>query len=229
VNNDDEALGRRSPPRKEDVLFGPGDDWQTNTCITRWGATEYYRSGFRTAAFRLADHVCANGFEQDTLIYPIAYLYRHHTEMVLKNMIASAVDLLEYELSAADQKTLFGSHRLSDLWRIIRPLLDRVCALLENAPFPADDIDGIASYIEQIDAHDPDGQRFRYPKIRKKKPGAPKVTYVSDPSLTPELKLVNIRQFADCMEKLADYLEDIDGIFGHLREERAQMEHENHG
>ncbi len=199
------------------MLFGPGEDWQANACIARWHqAPGYYASGFRLAGFRLADHVCANGSEQDTLIYPIVYLYRHHVELVLKDIIRTAAWLLDRELSNEAEKALNG-HGLSTLWNIAKPMLQPVCESADNPPFPVADIEGINSYIAQLDKHDPDGQRFRYATIRKAKPG-------SNHSLAPELKHVNIRQFAEAMEKLADHLEAVAGWFGDLSETKAEME-----
>ena len=56
------------------------------------------------------------------------------------------------------------------------------------------------SYILQLHKHDPDGTRFRYSTTKSKG----RKTQL--PSL-PDLKHINIRDFAIAMEKLADYLD----------------------
>lgn len=212
------VIGSAPPPRKEDALFGPGEDWQSNACIAQWDADWAYSNGFRRAAERLAEHVCETGGGQDVLIYPIVYLYRHHVELVLKAIIKSASGLLDRELTEQDLKTL-GRHALRELWQTARPLLDPVCDRADNPPFPVTDLDGVDSYICQIHAHDPDGQRFRYGTMKARGANQPSLR----PSLGPDLKLINVRMLASAMEKLADYLEGIEGWFAELEDAKAEM------
>ena len=213
------VVGLAPPPRKEDVLFGPAEDCQSNACIAQWDADWAYSRGFRRAAERLASHVCDIGNDQDVLIYPIVYLYRHHVELVLKAVIKSASELLDRELTEQDLKNL-GRHGLWELWQTARPLLDPVCDHADNPPFPAADLDGVDSYVRQIHEHDPDGQRFRYATTKAKGVSRSGLR----PSLGPQLKLVNIRVFAAAMEKLADYLEGVEGWFVVLEDAKAEMQ-----
>jgi hypothetical protein len=194
------VIGSLSPPRTSDVLFGPGEDYEANACISHWIEVDYvYTAGFRRAGLRLAEHACQTGSDQDFLIYPIVYLYRHHVELVLKAIAGTAVALLARELTEADHRSLAG-HDLSRLWDTTRPLLNPVCALVPNPPFPEHDLQGIDSYIRQLHEHDPDGQRFRYATTKPKRSGRTRVT-PGMPSLGPDLKLVNIRVFAAAMER----------------------------
>jgi hypothetical protein len=214
------VIGSLPPPRAADVLFAPGQDSETNACIAHWIEVDFvYTSGFRRAGLRLAEHVCETGSDQDFLIYPIVYLYRHHVELILKTIVAVAASLLDRELTDGDRKAL-GGHDLARLWAAARPLLNPVCALVPNPPFPDDDLRGIDSYIRQLHEHDPNGESFRY-ATRKLKPGDRRGTAVGTPWLSPDLKLVNIRAFAAAMEKLADYLEGIEGWFGDLVDAKA--------
>jgi hypothetical protein len=98
------VVGSCPPPRKGDVVFGPGTDSSRNACIAPWDADSAYTTGFRRAAFRLAIDVCDTETHQDTLIYPIVYLYRHHVELVLKAIITSASKLLDRDLTELDRK-----------------------------------------------------------------------------------------------------------------------------
>lgn len=223
------VVGLVPPPRKDDVLFGGGDDSETNACITHWHYVEWaYSSGFRRAAHHLAEQVCGSRSEQDVLVYPIVYLYRHHVELVLKSIIETASALLGRELPARDLKKL-DRHDLAGLWEVARPLLDPVCELARNPPFPPDDLEGIDSYIRQIHEHDPDGQRFRYATIKLKGVSTRTRPRLRSPSLKPELKLVNIRLFAVAMEKLTDYIENIESWFGHLHQQQAEMQQDGYG
>ncbi len=200
------------------MLFGPGEDWQSNACIAQWDADWAYSNGYRRAAERLAAYVCEAGDGQDVLIYPVVYLYRHHVELVLKAIIKSASGLLNRELTEQDLKTL-GRHALRGLWQTARPLLNPVCDRADNPPFPVADLEGVDSYIRQIHEHDPDGLRFRYGTLKAK--GASQSGFRS--SLNPRLKLVNVRVFAAAMEKLADYLEGIEGWFVVLEDAKAEI------
>jgi hypothetical protein len=182
-----------------------------------WGDDEWaYRRGFRRAGDYLAEHVCNTGSDQDVLVYPIVYLYRHHVELVLKAIVKTASALLERELTERDLEKL-GSHGLTQLWETTRPLLAPVCEMAGNPPFPAEDIEGIDSYIRQIHEHDPDGQRFRYATLKAR--GGPAIP---TPSLREELTILNVRNFAVAMDKLAEYLEDIEGWFAELRYQRMR-------
>ena len=212
------VIGSVPPPRAGDVLFGPGEDQQSNACIAQWDADWAYSNGFRRAAERLAEHVCETGGGQDVLIYPIVYLYRHHVELVLKAIIKSASGLLDLELTEQVLKVL-GRHDLRELWQAAKPLLDPVCDRADNTPFPIADLDGVDSYISQIHSHDPDGQRFRYGTMKAKGVNQSGLR----PSLGPDLKLVNVRVLASAMEKLADYLEGIEGWFADLEGAKAEV------
>jgi hypothetical protein len=143
--------------------------------------------------------VCTTYQEQDTLVYPIVYLYRHHIELVLKNTIYTASKLLNQEIGKLD------GHKLLKLWGTLRPILDAVSDTSQE--FPAEHLEGIDSYIRQLEEHDPDGTRFRYAKTTKKQP-----------SLKQNLNLINIRIFAEMLETLADYLGGIDDWFAQLLE-----------
>lgn len=193
-------FGKSPPPVASDKLFeGDSTDWDLNACISHWGETGYaYKAGFRKAAFDIVVKVCAEPVDQDLVIYPIVYLYRHHIELVLKDTIRLALEFLGQSLTDGQQRKL-GRHDLSALWNILWPMLAPVCKMAGVDPLPEKDIKGIDAYFRQINAHDHDGQSFRYARTREHKR-----------TLGPELRLINIRSFAINMEKLADYLEGIE-------------------
>jgi hypothetical protein len=219
------VVGSSPPPRKHHVLFQGGEYWEAEfcACIKHWhGVESAYSNGFRRAARHLAEQACDSGKDQDYLVYPIVYLYRHHVELLLKVIIEVAVALLGRELLERELKAI-GRHDLVDLWNTARPLLNPVCDLARNPPFPPDDIEGIDSYIQQIHEHDPDGQRFRYATSKIKNAGPRRLPLARAPSLSPELKVINIRVFAVAMEQLADYLDGVESWFGHLLDRQDEM------
>lgn len=224
MSDDEESVGGSLPaPSKGDILFGPGAESQTNACIAQWDADWAYSDGFRRAALYLAEKVCESGSDQDKLIYPIVYLYRHNTELVLKAIMKSASRLLDRTISEPESKTL-GRHDLWELWQMVKPFLDPVCERAGDTPFTAADMEGVESYIKQIHEHDPDGQRFRYATTAARKGGRP---VASKPSLSPDLRLVNVRILAVAMEKLADYLDGIEAWFGDLEDAKREWQHQH--
>jgi hypothetical protein len=215
-DDDQSVVGTLSPPRKSDVLFGSGADWQANACVSGIDDSMAYQDGYRRAALHLAEHVCDAARGQDFLVYPIVYLYRHHIELTLKSIINAASFVVNYTLTEKDFDTL-GRHDLSKLWVLARPLLNPSCSLGGSPDLPLDDLEGIDSYIFQLHRHDPDGQRFRYSTTR------PRGRKAKLPSL-PDLKHINIREFAIAMERLADYLDGLDMWIGDLVDAKIQYQ-----
>jgi hypothetical protein len=209
ADDEESAVGTSLPPRKSDVLFGSGTDWQANACVASGFDDIIYQDGYRQAALHLVEHLCYKGSGQDFLVYPIIYLYRHHIELTLKSIIRTAYSLLDEAVTGKSSDPL-TQHDLSKLWALARPLLNAVSKIADNSAFPLDDLEGIDSYIRQMHEHDPDGQRFRYPTTRK-----------GTPSLRSDLTSINIRDLSNALEKLADYLEGTDNWLGDLIEAKA--------
>ncbi len=216
-------FGRLPPPRQDDVVFESAEAG-TNACISYWhDVNRPYKNGFRMAASRLALQVCETHADQDSLVYPILYLYRHHLELVLKDIFRTLTRLLEGQITVSDEKML-GRHDLVPLWEMIVPLLDPLCDSAGERPIPTQDIEGISSYLQQLKEHDPDGQRFRYATVVVRPPKNSKLPLKHKRSIKKELRLVNIRVFASHMEQLADYLDGLGGWSAHLLQAKIDME-----
>jgi len=200
------------PPRVGDILFGPNkDDWSLNACIQHWGEVDYaYKAGFRRAAFQLVEKMCEQPINQDLIVYPVVYLYRHHIELVLKDVFRLAANLLDVSISGSQIKHL-GRHDLAQLWIMIRPMLDPVCKMAGEDPLPTADLEGIDAYMRQLNEHDPRGESFRYARSRDE-----------TRSLNADLVHINIRSFAIQMEKLADYLQGLEHWLGMLVDGRNE-------
>ncbi len=78
-------------------------------------------------------------------------------------------------------------------------------------PPPKEELDGVESYIKQITAVDPDSFSFRYSMSKDGKRSAPEITHL------------NLLVFANCMERLCDYLDGIDGFFMYYKDARDEM------
>jgi len=205
-------FGHTPAPRAQDVLFCGGRDWQLNACINWYGSGDAYKSGFRSAANQLALEACKIRSEQDIIIYPIAYLYRHHIELVLKDIFLMAASLLRLETTNS-QKNALMRHNLLKIWNYVIPLLAPICELAGEEPLPQEDIEGISSYIRQINDYDSGGNSFRYARELN---GAR--------SLPENLALINIQDFAIGMEKLSDYLGGLESWIDGLVDETNKYE-----
>jgi hypothetical protein len=217
-DSEEPTVGKSTPPRKADVLFGSGTDWEANACVNGVSGPMAYQDGYRRAALHLMEYVCDSGQGQDVLVYPIVYLYRHHVELTLKSIINVDCFLVDYVLTEKEQDTL-GRHDLAKLWGLARPLLNPVCKVGGSPALPPEDLEGIDSYILQLHKHDPDGQRFRYAMTKMNGRTAERF-----PSLRPELRHINIRDFGTALEKLADYFEWLDMWFGDLVDAKIQFQ-----
>lgn len=223
MESSESIFGKSPPPRPEDVLFRSAESG-TNACISYWHNVNYpYKKGFRVAARRLAMQVCETHSDQDSLVYPILYLYRHHLELVLKDVFRTIARLLDHPISDDDEWNL-GRHDLAPIWEMIAPMLEPVCRLGGADGIPPEDIEGVRSYLSQLKEHDPDGQRFRYATIKVRPPKKSGLPVKHERSIKEELRLVNIRVFATHMEQLADYLDGLESWAANLLQTKVDME-----
>jgi len=172
----------------EDRLFtSAGDVWQASACLNFGDAEVGYVDGFKMASDRLVGHVISTGNDQDFLVYPIVFGYRHYLELRLKGLLRDA-SLLLGEL-APDPK-LMGRHRLLPLWTKIRPMLERI--------FSDDSLqlDLIGDRLAEIEAIDPDSFAFRYTTSKR-----------GDLSLPADLRQINLAGFQNVVEKIASTLD----------------------
>ena len=92
------------PPRKGDRLFRDDlSDYHNNACLSLGGDPFPYAEGYRRAAEILVHYVNDNGQDQDFLVFPILFLYRHHLELAMKRIIGRLPRLLNRELTSRDR------------------------------------------------------------------------------------------------------------------------------
>jgi len=172
-----------------------------------------YKAGYRRGAEILIDYVCQHGRDQDFLVYPIIFLYRHHVELMLKRIIRQVPYLIDSRLSEKQREHL-EKHRLDLLWEDLRGMLPALC---KAAGWDESEVQvaGIGNYVRQLSELDADSFSFRYSHSKKGKP-----------SLSKNLKNINLRHFGDLMKRLADYLYGMDEAVSWLVESKAEMESE---
>jgi len=189
-------------PRKGDQLFC-NDRLEGSTAhihIDKVGHEAAYIQGYHRGAECLVQHVLEkDGGDENVLIYPIVFLYRHHIELALKRILLRCPEMLGRQLTPDEEKHL-ADHRLDNLWSDLKPLIGPIYdAMLWREPEAAD-LEGINSYIRQLSDADPQSYSFRYSRKKKR----------NEASLPKTLTHINIRHFAEMMERLISYIDDID-------------------
>lgn len=177
-------------------------------------------SGYRKAARIVVENIRGRG-DETFLFYPVVFLYRHHVELMLKSLILAfdhpAVRSITgaEPLTETEHKTLRrgkAAHSLQWLWDRLRPAVKA----LGEASIDAERVAGINSYIRQLSEIDPDSTQFRY-------------TTAIDETKDRLIKClepgtdVDLPAFAQAMERLANYLEGLDGYVGAIVEVHNDM------
>ena len=99
-------------------------DWHNNACLNYMpdhGTT--YTEGYRRAADILIKHIDESGLDQDFLVYPVLFLYRHHIELLIKQIVGLALVLSEEPDTDQYKK---DNHNLNTLWLLAKKLLPEV-------------------------------------------------------------------------------------------------------
>jgi hypothetical protein len=186
-------------------LFKADDnDWKNNARILpEHYRGEFYIVGYKKAADNLVAHVISTGCDQDTLIYPIAFLYRHYLELLFKNIIENGYKLL-------NRKNEYPkNHYLDTLWTNAKDIINEIWEEEENSKE-----EEIEHFIAEFIKIDKSSQAFRYTKDKK-----------GNEYLT-EVELINIRHLSVCINSISDHLE---GISAYITESlSASTEYSNY-
>jgi hypothetical protein len=178
-------------------------DWHNVACVN-WARDPWpgYIEGFRRAARYLVLQVDKTGRDQDFLVFPILFLYRHHLELQLKRLISRGHWLL-----GVDQPVLLG-HDLRRLWTVCRAVLEEVL------PGDATEaLDVVGEHIQALAAVDPSAQAFRYP-----------IDTHGRPSLPEQLTLLNLRHVAEQVEA-ANLLDGAGEVITAQLDAKLELEH----
>lgn len=191
-------------PAKGEILFkGDADDWPNNACINFgphawWG----YAEGFRLGADYLVERVEGTSADQDFLVYPVVFGYRHAVELRLKVTIRDARRLLR-EPGGAPK-----GHKLDGLWTTARPLLERAIP-----SEPKGDLDAADEAITQLHKADAASTGFRYPE-----------DIAGVPSLGHLGLHINLRHLRDRMAGLFTFLGAVASAIDHVIQVRDDYE-----
>lgn len=187
-------------PSSGDELFKEGDDWWNTAIISTPVGTSLIAAGFLKSGDLLVEHVASTQMDQDSLVYPIMFSYRHYLELTLKRLIVDARSLLGHS-----GKYPTG-HNLLSLWRECRPMLDEIFPD-SNEPHAV-----IETNIKAFMEVDPKSTSYRY---SVDKDGKPMKTHKA------RVPLANV---ALVMEKLANLFSGTIDAIDAYRDAQPSME-----
>jgi hypothetical protein len=174
------------------------------------GRSDLYSEGYLHAGDRLVDGLTGSS-DEDELLYPVFFLYRHHLEMELKGRVKACLNhglsgLAEDEIASVREK-LALKHGLRSLWQILKkcyPECDR--------DFSAGTREAFDHLLRELDDLDPSSQAARYSLDRKGN------------QTLPCLASLDLRELRKNVHKMSHYLAAIrEGLYQELdwRDEMA--------
>jgi hypothetical protein len=146
-------------PRKGQKAFRPPDRPALEAFVMPSEGT--YIVGFQRAADMIVDTAQTDALNPDDLFFPVAYLYRHHLELMLKELVRLGIGL-----GALDGcEKILGEHNLHKLWNNAKQLIKLVWP-----DSPDDDVKAAEHLILEFHKLDPTGQAFRYARGKNGSP-----------------------------------------------------------
>jgi hypothetical protein len=190
-------------------LFGFREDWWHNACVNfTHNDWDLYAAGYRRAAEVLVEHVRETQTWQDTLLYPIVFLYRHYLELRLKLIIRDGSWFLH------GRPEVPVGHQIESLWGTAREIIEQMSEQVGEKAAPGDPsapLDEVADLVREFVEIDPGSTSFRYPRDRS-----------GDCSL-PGVRYINIAQLQERINPVADFLEGVCCGISHYLSAQADM------
>ena len=143
-----------------------------------------YVEGYRRAAVALYEYAVETRASPEYMLFPIAFVWRHHLEIALKDIIAAGREL------AGEAWGFPGGHNLLELWREAHP------HIIELGDPAAPELANVENNLREFDRIDHAGDGFRYPLNRAG----------TLPSLGNAPANVNLRVLHEAMDAVATFL-----------------------
>ncbi len=183
TNDPDENTGL---PTAADRFFGD-DVGSRRPWASEWEREHdwhHHVTGYKDAADVLLAHLENTGRDARKLGPPIAFLYRHHLELALKQVARQCGRLL------GRHGIVPLSHKLDELWRLCLSLLVEVSA----GGTDAEEVKQTTRLIEEFCRADGTSETFRYPEDKE-----------GYPSLSGEIELEKLREVVGKISLLLDW------------------------
>ena len=192
-------------PREGDQLFRDDEgDWWHNACFD-WVSDKWavYADGYKDAGDLLVEYIKEKQVNQNSLVYPIVFLYRQYIELRMKVIIRDGNQLLDIP------KKFPKIHEIDKLWKKCREIIEKVWH--ED---PAGNLEAVEECIRQFSKIDSTSQGFRYPTDMN-----------GNPSL-PDQSPIDLINFAKVITRTGSLLEGVSmGISAEI-EYKREMEAE---
>ncbi len=163
-----------------------------------WGR---YAVGYKLAGDILVEHCVTHG-DQNTLVFPVIFLYRQYIELRIKEIIqdgnqvlGKAPGLLRYQ----------QHHKIGELWGDCKGLLeeidkDELARLSKDGRNKREtDLDAVQEDINKFSEWDPNSYAFRYPVDKNGKPSIS----------ASELRNINFKSLQELVERISYWLDGI--------------------
>jgi hypothetical protein len=195
-------------------LFSGDKDWKANACLNWSNDTiGLYIEGYREAADKLVHDVVNSGTNQDILVFPISFLYRHYIELQLKHIIRESRIFLEEGASFPEH------HRIDDLWNTANSLMARIIKDHDksiNDYITKVDIQAIKTIITEFARVDPESFSFRYPKDKKGARNLVGIQYINLRKLQGQMEVLKAKldKYYLCVSILRDFQNEMRAQYG---------------
>lgn len=141
-----------------------------------------YACGYKEAAERVYESWVA--LSDDSLVFPIVFLYRHYVELRLKELLQSAERYLDLP------REWQSNHKLGELWGCLTKLLPQIFP-----DEPEADLQNAGRLVRELAEGDPLSFHFRYPETKDGR------------QHLENLERLDIVSFTDAMRRLSGFLD----------------------
>ncbi|WP_400223427.1 hypothetical protein [Escherichia coli] len=187
----------------EPGLLASDSDWHNNACLNYMpDHGTAYTEGYRRAADILINHIDESGRDQDFLVYPVLFLYRHHLELLIKQIIGLALALAEDPDKHQYKK---DDHNLNNLW----PLAQKLILEVDDSYRPSD-FKIVKEVVKALHQADERATDFRYARRNDGTRSLEGIHYV------------NTRRFGEQMGEASDLLDGVDNGLRYLLDCKAE-------
>ena len=187
----------------EPGLLASDSDWHNNACLNYMpDHGTAYTEGYRRAADILINHIDESGRDQDFLVYPVLFLYRHHLELLIKQIIGLALALAEDPDKHQYKK---DDHNLNNLW----PLAQKLILEVDDSYRPSD-FKIVKEVVKALHQADERATDFRYARRNDGTRSLEGIHYV------------NTLRFGEKMGEASDLLDGVDNGLRYLLDCKAE-------
>ena len=157
-----------------------------------------YAQGYKLAGEILYKYIESNKVDQDFLVYPFIFLYRHFIELTLKDIIKTGNKYLK------NREEFSTIHEIDKLWAEVKKIIIEI-----KLEVTQDILNGVDNYMSQLSRIDPSSFSFRYPKDK------------SGRKYLPGYRRIGLKNFYEKMKILSSFLEGINQNIAVIEENKT--------